>query len=620
MFNPLLHTVIYSGCFILFTKRLKVNKKCHSKFIKGKFHLTLEVSFPVMKQLRAFTACAIGIIVLNTNLAAQNNTASCGWLTARKMEENSNPLLFALRKASAQKKINEYLLNHRSQTNDTLYTLPLVVHVIHTGTPIGSPDNPTDADINDMITGLNDVFRKNGAQYGGADVKMQFQLAIRSPQCENTAGIIRVNGSSVPNYVSGGIAIYTYPGSADEWTVKGLSRWPHTDYINIWIVNKINGTSTGIGGFAYFAEYASASGDGIVINAYYANGLSKTLPHEMGHYLELHHTFYDDGNETQCPRTDSCAYYGDRVCDTEAGKLELNCSNTTNICTGLPYIIADAAFNYTVLNNYMNYTNCPWMFTQGQKDRMRAALFTFRHGLISSCALSPPPSSFPATACIPTADNGLSPYYGVEKMEFNTLSVYSNSSLADSAMYIDRSCNQRTTVVKGQVYPLTITGSYQNPCWIKAFTDYNNDGDFDDSGETLISTFASGGIATANITIPSTGVTTGIPLRLRVIAEDPSYQPTACHLTGVPASGAGQVEDYGVILANRLIVSNTSGPWNAPGTWLCNCVPQFGDEVTIKAGHTVSITPAMGLIQCVKLNLETGSHFNVSGTFMATGN
>lgn len=592
-----------------------------TNFINLNFHLILEVLFFSMNQFKAFLVCILATIVLRIPLAAQNRTSTCGWLTARTMEENSNPVLFALRKIAAEKKLQNYLQNYRTLDTDSLYTLPIVVHVIHTGTAIGSPDNPTDADIADMIIGLNNAWRKNGALYGGVDMKMQFQLATRSPQCGSTTGIVRIDGSSVPNYASGGIAIYTYPGSADEWSVKAISRWSNTDYINIWIVNKINGSSSETGGFAYFAEYNSAAGDGIVMNALYANASgSKTLAHEMGHVFELYHTFHDDAFETLCPRTDSCAYYGDHVCDTEGGKVEYVCTTTTNSCTGLPYLVEDATLNYTVLNNYMNYTNCPWMFTQGQKDRIRATFFTFRHGLISSGALNPPSVSSPASACIPTVVNGLSPYYGIEKIDFNTLSIYSNSSLADSATYIDRSCNQRTFVVKGQVYPLTITGSYQNPCWIKAFIDYNNDGDFDDAGETLISEFTFSGIATASITIPSIGVTTGIPLRLRVIAEDPSVEPTSCHLTGQPASGAGQVEDYAVILANRLIISTASGPWNVPGTWQCNCVPQPDDEVKIKAGHTVSITPAMGLIQCVRLNLEPGSFINVSGTFKITGN
>lgn len=556
---------------------------------------------------------------MSTFLVAQNGTATCGWQTAREMERKADPLLFDLRRIAAEKKLQQYLQNYPLVDTDSLYTIPIVVHVIHTGTLIGSPDNPTDANIASMIAGLNDAFRKNGASYGGVDIKLQFQLAIRSPQCGAANGINRVDGSSVPNYVSGGIAINTYPGSADEWKVKALSRWPNTDYINIWVVNKINGTSTGIGGFAYFAENNSAAGDGIVMNSYFVNGLSKTLAHEMGHVFEMYHTFYDDAYETECPRVDSCAFYGDRVCDTEGGKLEYVCTNTTNVCTGLPYSVEDPSHNYTVLNNYMNYTDCPWMFTQGQKERMRATLFAFRYSLVSSGGLSPPPASAPALACIPTADNGLSPYYGVEKLEFNSLSVYSNSSLADSATYVDRTCNQRTTVVKGQTYPLTITGSYQNPCWIKAFIDYNNDGDFDDAGETLISTFSFEGFITADITIPASGVVTGAPLRLRVIAEDPSFEPTACHLSGVPASGAGQVEDYGVILANRVVVSANSGPWNVASTWVCNCIPQPGDEVTIKAGHSVTVTNAMGLVQCIKLTVEPGSTFNNGGNVLVTG-
>src|SRR5205085_10712481 len=89
-------------------------------------------------------------------------------------------------------------------------------------------------------------------------------------------------------------------------------------------------------------------------------------------------------------------------------------------------------------------------------------------------------------ACIPRADYGKSFYYGVQKMEFNTLSIYSNSSMRDSGNYIDRSCNQRTTVAKGQTYTLIITGSYLNPCWFKAYIDLNNDGDFNDIGESII--------------------------------------------------------------------------------------------------------------------------------------
>jgi hypothetical protein len=49
-------------------------------------------------------------------------------------------------------------------------------------------------------------------------------------------------------------------------------------------------------------------------------------------------------------------------------------------------------------------------------------------------------------------------------------------------------------------------------------------------------------------------------------------------------------------------------------------VPQPDDEVLIKAGHTITLTPAMGQIQCIKLSLEAGSIFNLTGAFKTTGN
>ncbi|MDB5201508.1 MAG: hypothetical protein JWQ27_917 [Ferruginibacter sp.] len=558
-----------------------------------------------MKPWQALVVSFMLICSFGKKGTAQTSGSNCGWLKVKIEKQATSASLFGNKDLSALQWSRAAFI----QDADSIYTIPVVVHVIHTGTAIGAPDNPSDASINAMISSLNDSWRKNGSQYGGADMKMQFKLANRSPQCGATTGIVRINGSSIYNYNTGGIAIYTYPGSADEWTVKGVSRWSNTDYINIWIVNKINGSTTSPGGFAYFAEYNNANTDGIVVSASCVNGFNKTIAHEMGHVFNLYHTFYDDGNETQCPRTDSCSDFGDRVCDTEPDLVEYYCANTINACTGLPYLTADVPHNYSVLNNYMNYTNCALMFSEGQKTRARNTLFSYRHGLISSGGINAVPTSFPAAACAATADNSLSPYYGIEKVNFNTLSVYSNSSLADSSFYIDRSCNQRTTVFKGQQYPLEIIGSYENSCWIKAFLDYNNDGDFNDAGESLVSTFSTTGHVIVNLTIPSNSVA-GVPLRLRIVADAPGAQPTACHLTGDPQNGAGQIEDYGVIVAAGTAQSAASGPWTTPGTWDCNCIPQSTDQVTIKAGHTVSVNTA---VQCASLNIQTGAVLNVNG-------
>ena len=193
-----------------------------------------------------------------------------------------------------------------------VYTLPVVVHVINTGTAIGAPDNPPDSLINAMINLLNNAFRKKGTSFGGADVKIQFKLATKSPACGSTTGITRNNGSSITNYASGGITnnLVGYPLSADEIAVKNLNRWSHTDYINIWIVNKINGNPNIPGGYTYFPEYNVAAIDGLTLNASVVNGTNKTVVHEMGHYFYLYHTFYDGAFETTCPSNNDCTTDG----------------------------------------------------------------------------------------------------------------------------------------------------------------------------------------------------------------------------------------------------------------------------------------------------------------------
>ncbi|MEO5905726.1 MAG: M43 family zinc metalloprotease, partial [Saprospiraceae bacterium] len=364
-------------------------------------------------------------------------------------------------------------------------TLPVVVHVIHTGTSVGSPDNPSDDLIYDMIDLMNDAFQKNGPMYGGADIQLEFKLAVRTPECEVSNGINRIDGSIVTNYEMGGITtnLMNAPQSAHEFYVKELSRWPNTDYINIWIVNMIDGDPYGLAGYAYFPEYNSALTDGIVIRADAVNGTNKNIIHELGHYFYLHHTFGLAWGT--CLSESDCSSEGDLICDTENYNFTTVCTATTNPCTGNPWLIADPDHDYTVLNNYMGHTDCQWMFTDEQKVRMHDALETFRPGLLTSQALKMTSGS-PVKACVPNAINGLSGYYGVERVKFGSLDVYSNSSMADGAFYIDRSCNQMVKVSPGENVFVRITGSFTNTQQIKVFLDYDNDGIFETPDELLL--------------------------------------------------------------------------------------------------------------------------------------
>ena len=262
---------------------------------------------------------------------------------------------------------NQATINLRT----TIYTIPVVVHVINLGESIGTGTNISNTQIQQAIAGLNDRFRNvNGL---GADVEMDFCLATKDPNGNSTNGINRVNGSSVPNYSANGIKPTGNTCSgAVETTIKDLSRWPVSDYYNIWVVSEIcNGSFVGYASYPVGGLY-----DGLVIVSTSMTSNSGTLPHEVGHGFFLYHTFNGDGGNVSCPIDTDCLIDGDRVCDTPPHK-QGDCG-TTNPCSTTG-VWDNSRYNF------MSY--CPLVnrFTQGQKDRIRAtAIVAPRASLLTS--------------------------------------------------------------------------------------------------------------------------------------------------------------------------------------------------------------------------------------------
>lgn len=126
-------------------------------------------------------------------------------------------------------------------------------------------------------------------------------------------------------------------------------------HLNIWVC-EIGG---GILGYAQFPGGNSAT-DGVVIggdyfgitSGFYGNG--RTATHEVGHYLNLRHIWGDGG----CRQDDF-------VVDTPS-------SDRANYgCPSFPTIHCNTV---DMTMNYMDYTydQCMYMFTDGQRNRMRA--------------------------------------------------------------------------------------------------------------------------------------------------------------------------------------------------------------------------------------------------------
>ena len=150
----------------------------------------------------------------------------------------------------------------------------------------------------------------------------------------------------------------------------------------------------GAAGYAYLPGSAFPSTvDGIIILSNYIGSIgtgnstrSHALTHEVGHFLNLLHPW---GN-TNDPGVDCSG--SDNVTDTPPTEGWTSCNLAGATC-------GSALDN---VQNFMEYSYCPTMYTAGQKSRMRAALTSStgqRNSLITSANLTSTGVSLPAVLC-----------------------------------------------------------------------------------------------------------------------------------------------------------------------------------------------------------------------------
>ncbi|MFT5969868.1 MAG: hypothetical protein ACI8ZO_000365 [Flavobacteriales bacterium] len=316
------------------------------------------------------------ILSIFTTLSFIGASAQSNWCAADLEYQNrlkSDPS-FAQQRAEMEEQVDRYLASNYSDIEkaaaDTM-TVPLVIHIIHDG----DRGNISKEQVLDGIRILNeDYLRINEDTSETRDVfkpyasgvNIQFKLAKIDPQGNCTEGIIRIDDAETSNSAS------------PRDNVKELSQWPENKYFNVWIVNSIDaqGSAGTVLGYGEFPTPGLSNTYGFV-NIHQAWGQigtgiygGRTPTHEIGHCLNLYHTF-----QSGCGST--CENSGDRVCDTPpTSEATYGCNQNQNTCAN-DLLGASSAYNSNVVDqieNYMSYDGCQNMFTLGQRDRMIAAI------------------------------------------------------------------------------------------------------------------------------------------------------------------------------------------------------------------------------------------------------
>jgi hypothetical protein len=274
------------------------------------------------------------------------------------------------------------------------FSIPIVVHVIHNGEPVGSGLNISDAQIMSQIDVLNKDYKRlnddrvnTPPEFAGvaSSIDIDFVLAKQDPEGLPTTGIVRVQGAKTA---------WTIDNSPE---FKAQSYWPAEDYLNIWVVQLLGDllgfaqfpitTLPGVEGpfdrltdgvISDYRVFGTTDAGAFPLDPQYNKG--RTTTHEVGHYLGLLHIF---GSQEPCSTTT------DYVNDTPSQSIP------TLTCAVHPS--QDCGHN-KMFQNYMDYTDdaCMNLFTAGQITRVLTVLqdsprrnsLSMSHGLQDPVILS----------------------------------------------------------------------------------------------------------------------------------------------------------------------------------------------------------------------------------------
>ncbi len=329
----------------------------------------------------------IGILLIFhvNNLLAQEETNEenpfrCATDSIYDMLVQKDPQV-ALNRAKLNDFVRNYIKQNPKRSDDQVYIIPIVFHVIHTY----GVENVSNEYLQGVVNQLNLDFRKMRSDTASikdefksiaADAKIEFRMARKDPNGNCTMGVTRTYSPLTKN------------GGEIVKFLEGAESWDNSKYLNVWVV--VN-PGQGAAGWAYYPGTGGDDVDGIILMYDYLN---VALTHEIGHYLNLPHPWgstNDPGLASNCDIDDGIEDTPNTIGHTSCNLNAVTCGSLDNV------------------QNFMEYSYCYRMFTNGQAAVMRATLnsdVSYRNNLWTSENLTATGTNedYVEEECAPIAD------------------------------------------------------------------------------------------------------------------------------------------------------------------------------------------------------------------------
>lgn len=281
----------------------------------------------------------------NTPVTSDAVTRACASMEVLEAQLQADPKL-QQRMESIESHIRTAISSGRLNSQGKI-EIPVVVNVIYRT----SSENISSLQIQSQIDVLNEDFNATNADVSNtpslftglvADVDVQFVLVD-----------VKRKFSKKKSWQTNDAMKYSSYG--------GINATNPTEYLNMWVVNKMTSGGSTILGYAQFPGGNPAT-DGIVVGHNFFGRVGRvsapfnkgrTATHEVGHWMNLRHI------------------WGDATCGTDYVD-DTPQHNTYNFgCPTYPDRSTCAGTPVEMTMNYMDYTDdaCMYMFSVGQKER-----------------------------------------------------------------------------------------------------------------------------------------------------------------------------------------------------------------------------------------------------------